>query len=97
MLGRKSNSLAIYYLLTDVSRHCVKNKNQEYGHNCNDQQCNDVLLVPFPNEEDECFHGVHKPVEGCFGTTGGGEKRGGSRKYVLDGEGKLRKESNAKI
>lgn len=64
--------LPIDDLLTDVSRHCVDQQNQEDGQNSDNEQHNDVLLVPLPDKEHKGLHGIHKPVERRFWPAGTG-------------------------
>lgn len=63
------NCSSIYDERTDLSRERVEDEDEKNQQDCQDEQSDDVLLVFFPNEEDEGLHGVDKPVEGCLGAT----------------------------
>lgn len=55
----------------DLLRHCVEDEDEEQREDGENDQSDDVLLVLFPDEEDEGLHWVDKPGEAGCGTTGG--------------------------
>lgn len=65
----------------DLSRQRVDDEDQEERQDDQDEQRYDVLLVVFPDEEDEGLHRVDKPVE-AGGRTTGETKRDGLSQFT---------------
>lgn len=47
----------------------VEDEEEKENQNGQNDQSDDVLLVLLPDEKHKGLHGVHKPVEGCLGST----------------------------